>query len=395
MTAYDLGAMIVAMGRTGAARAVALALALIAWPAEAQDLPEGLGVVVFDDRVSRFGYVPTRSPSGTPLRWAGGCVFVRPHLAGTTHIDGDREQDIIAGVLDHWQAATRHCGYLRLELEAPEAGEVALDYVNRILFREDRWCRPATGDHAEQCHNPASSALATLIFIDRPGDPNDGVIVDADIEVNAVDFSVGVCDGTTGRCVTEGTPPLVQDLANTLTHEVGHLLGFEHTCWAGSGPAPRDADGVPVLACSSLDLPREAIEATMFNFIDVGETHKATLEPMDIDAFCETYPLGMDPGTCGPAMRLDAGVDGGSPDDGGVDASASPDGASAPDAGGQTDVGSQLEDASRRGSGTSAGGCTVGQTREAPSRMIAPVIVLAATLIQRRARQRRSIKRVR
>src|SRR5690349_14686577 len=44
---------------------------------------DGIGHVEWDS-VAEF--TPTRTPSGTPLRWAGSCVFLRPHAAGAADI---------------------------------------------------------------------------------------------------------------------------------------------------------------------------------------------------------------------------------------------------------------------------------------------------------------------
>ena len=61
-------------------------------------------------------------------------------------------------------------------------------------------------------------------YINKRGDPSDGVIVDADIEMNAVNnqfVEIGkTLPASDGRNQT--------DLENTLTHEIGHLLGLDH-----------------------------------------------------------------------------------------------------------------------------------------------------------------------
>jgi MYXO-CTERM domain-containing protein len=329
----------------------------IASTASADDLPPGIGRIVFHgNRVVRFAYVPERTSSGVPIHWPGSCVFVRPHSAGTTHIAGDTEQTVIADVLEHWQASTRSCGYLNLMLEPPEAGEVGLDYVNRIIFREDRWCQPATATRAEICHDPMVGAVTSLLYVDTPGAADDGTILDVDIEINAVDYSVGICDGL--RCTTSGTQPIIQDLANQLTHELGHLLGLGHTCWTETTPPPTDTDGTPIPLCSDPDLSFDARTATMFPISVPEETRKASLAPRDIEDFCEIYPLADDPDSCTPSMPRDAGPPGrdAGPDagtdasppvgdagtdlgrDGGVQDAATPDGS-------QDDLGTPLPDA--------------------------------------------------
>ena len=56
-----------------------------------------------------------------------------------------------------------------------------------------------------------------------------------------------------------------QDLQNALTHEMGHLIGLDHTCWSGptSGmPDPLDNIGNPVPECNAASADVQA--TTMF-----------------------------------------------------------------------------------------------------------------------------------
>src|SRR5262245_61553938 len=108
--------------------------------------------------VSGSDFAPTRSSSGTPLRWAGSCVFLRPHAAGAADVPGGFEPAITAAA-QAWEDATRACGYLQFQLEPAAPCEVGLDYVNCIVVREDRWCRPATADQPERCYDPSAAAI--------------------------------------------------------------------------------------------------------------------------------------------------------------------------------------------------------------------------------------------
>jgi MYXO-CTERM domain-containing protein len=260
-------------------------------------------------------FAPTRSSSGTPLRWARSCVFLRPHAAGAADVPGGFDAAIAAAAVG-WEDATRACGYLQLQLEPAEPCEVGLDYVNCIVVREDRWCRPAQDGQPERCHDPSAAAITTLFFVDDPGSPDDGVIVDADIEINAVDYGLAVCGDQPGCTSTGGG--VVTDLQNVVTHELGHLLGLDHTCWAGPpGAGPLDGDGVPVPPCAPESaLPPEVTGATMYNFTDPGEIEKRTPEPDDVDGFCDAYPLAADPMICEPVPAPDP-PDPDPPDDGG------------------------------------------------------------------------------
>lgn len=82
---------------------------------------------------------------------------------------------------------------------------------------------------------------------------SDGSISDADIELNGEFFTWS----------TKEIPgPNEVDLRNTLTHEIGHFIGFDHS-----------------------SLP----EATMFASAPLGETSKRTLAEDDLDGVCAVY----------------------------------------------------------------------------------------------------------
>lgn len=84
--------------------------------------------------------------------------------------------------------------------------------------------------------------------------PNTGAISDADIHINSEFYEFADDpEPDSGKA----------DLQNTLTHEVGHLLGFAHSM---------------------------VIEATMFGGAELGETHKRTLHEDDIALLCLSYP---------------------------------------------------------------------------------------------------------
>jgi len=272
---------------------------------------DGVGMLQQPLRVGLHPFVPTRNSQGTPVHWAGGCVFVRPDAADLLDVPGTDERAATQHAVGNWVTPTRACGYLQLVLEAPEAGEVGLDGVNRVIYRQDTWCRPGQEGGPPRCYDEGAIGLTTLFYVDLPGAPDDGAILDADIELNAVNYSFGAAGSG-----------VQADLENILTHELGHFLGLDHTCWAGLPPAPLDGDGLPVPSCApGGSLAPEVLDATMYPFSDPGETKKRSLEADDIEGFCARYPLASDPGTCAPVMRpapdaglVDAGLNGGSED---------------------------------------------------------------------------------
>jgi hypothetical protein len=245
-------------------------------------------VVVIHDEFVRTG--PT--PGGEYLRWKSGCAKLGIAAEGTRAVAGDTERAVFDSVLAEWNDNVAACSYMNVVSEGPLADqEVGTDRINVLKFRDVTWCRPAIDDDPARCYSPQSAGITTVVYVDDPGNPRDGEIVDADIELNGVDFAISV-EGVTlddGSCLA--------DLANTLTHEVGHLLGIEHTCRVAGDPPRVDDQGNDVPLCSATSDPL-ITEATMYNFQSCGETKKQSLSPDDIDAICGTYPIADDPQEC-------------------------------------------------------------------------------------------------
>jgi len=124
--------------------------------------------------------------------------------------------------------------------------ELGLDNQNLIIFRSSQ-----SGE--QWPHDPEALALTTVTFCenDTPSCPA-GTIVDADVEFNEVLYTF-----------TTGDNGPLNDLENTLTHELGHLLGFEHSASPSS---------------------------TMFAVAPAGERAKRDLSELDERGLCEAYP---------------------------------------------------------------------------------------------------------
>ena len=259
----------------------------------AKDLSQRTHVVVEDVKVMAYppGYVRTGPTKANHyLYWESGCVFITLDEAGAMQVPGDLEFQAIDRSIAAWNNGSASCSYMQLMSDGRKPVEVGRDNVNVIKFREVSWCRPATKDDPARCHPESAAGITVATYVDDASSSRDGAIVDADIELNGVNFTIAV-DGQ-----TTGTASCVAELQNTLTHELGHLLGLEHTCLA-PGDDPRiDHEGRPVPQCSQAS--NEQQEATMFNFQECGETKKETLTPDDIAGVCGIYPLAMSPNTC-------------------------------------------------------------------------------------------------
>jgi len=268
------------------------------------DLDQREHIVVDSMRVLAMpaGFVRTGpTKAGNSLFWESGCVFFTVDSDGTKALPGDREQEIIDASVESWNVASATCSYLTLKKSGTAKKEVGKDYTNVIKIRDSSWCRPKIKDDPPRCYNDAAAGITTAVFVDDARSARDGAIVDADVEINGVNFAIS--DGG----VTLSTEGCKAELQNTLTHELGHLVGLEHPCLAPGDPQRVDDNGQPVPSCGSPTLSAAIINATMYNFQDCGETKKETLEADDIGFLCKVYPKADDPGTC---AKVEASVPG-------------------------------------------------------------------------------------
>jgi len=173
------------------------------------------------------------------------------------------------------------------------AGFVGMDYHNRMIFRQDEWCRdpPPRNPDDPPCYDPSALAITSVFQL-----KNTGEILDADMEINAHGF-------TWGDFVAhpEQFESNTQDLQGTVTHEFGHVIGLDHTCFSPGAtfsdgkPVPRPLDnlGNPVPDCSDGDLPPIITQATMYVSVasPAAEVELRSLSPDDAQAACEIYSV--------------------------------------------------------------------------------------------------------
>ena len=289
---------------------------------DAMDLAQRAHTVVDDVVVlaGPAGFVRTGpTKAGHALYWESGCIFVTLDSAGTTAIAGPQEFPIIDLSIATWNTDTNTpaCSYMKVVSQGQAPVEVGgKDNLNVIKFRDPCsdplghcWCRPAIRDDPMRCYPSAAAGITTATYVDDASSSRDGAIVDADIELNGVDFAISIAGQTTS------TAGCKSELQNTLTHELGHLHGLEHTCLAPGDPPRTNDKGQPVPQCSQTSDPA-ILDATMYNYQDCSETKKESLEPDDTAAICATYPTANDPKTCAPVTPVGAGCcdAGGQPD---------------------------------------------------------------------------------
>ena len=142
----------------------------------------------------------------------------------------------------------------------------------------------------------------------------DGTIIDADLDFNAVDFHF--YDADRGSAPVGARAPV--DLWNTVTHELGHVMGLEHPCSLFSGAIAAcviDGQASAVPTCSEVELTRltdahfqTIYESTMYPTSAPGETTKRVPHADDVAGVITAYPKVSDPRTCSlPTVARTAG----------------------------------------------------------------------------------------
>ena len=250
---------------------------------------------------SAGAWVRSRTEKGTPVFWPASCVFIVPDEAGSLDMPLETVLQVIDRTIANWQTPSLGRAYLRLQREAPAKKETLYDKTHVIKFRDgSRFCRPADGGKEEVCYSAQATAITTIFYNSAPGKPADGTILDADIELNQVNFTfVNLPAATQARPGTSRA-----DLENTLTHELGHLQGLDHICRDSATLGdPVDGNGQPIPDCIEVRQNpvkfRELLEATMYNFTEsAAEIKKRTPEADDQNALSAVYPTDKDPKQC-------------------------------------------------------------------------------------------------
>jgi hypothetical protein len=224
-------------------------------------------------------YVRTTTSTGAPMYWNRTVLDITAYVGDP--LPGLEDGEILRAAraaAATWSRGQVPCTSIELRIGSVELDDasVGLDGQSRLTFRRQQWCRVPRAE-GEPCYDPFALAV-TSVFARR----TDGEILDADIELNG--------QYPWGDLVRQPQPgENAQDLQNTLTHELGHYIGLDHTCsLSGERPGQVDDQGHPVPSCTRAN---EGIRATtMFAAVIPGDVDRRSLSQDDMRAVCEVYP---------------------------------------------------------------------------------------------------------
>jgi MYXO-CTERM domain-containing protein len=201
--------------------------------------------------------------TGNELYWPSSCVGISLQKDGGAYVPFKYFEQAAQKALVEWSDVPCDSGTATISFS--QLDNVACDDAeyndggtnsNAIVFQDTKW---------EYTSVDNNLAKTTVTF-----DADTGEILDADIEINQANNDFTVSDET-----------IEFDLQSILTHEVGHLIGLDHS------PDP---------------------DATMYATYEMGTTDQRSIEADDIDAVCAIYPPGRK-ASCSPQPRGGLGID--------------------------------------------------------------------------------------
>jgi hypothetical protein len=147
------------------------------------------------------------------------------------------------------------------------------DTTSVVVVRDRSWC-PDRAPNRDACYEPSRLAITHLYPNEQPGSSRDGELDEADIEVNAVNVAWSL----------DGEVPGTRSLRAVLTHELGHVLGLDHSC------APDPSMGTPGSPLRPSCRDESARRSIMYpDAIEDGREPVVAPGPAETAALCDLY----------------------------------------------------------------------------------------------------------
>jgi hypothetical protein len=247
------------------------------------------------------GYVRYTSDGGKMFKWPQSCVVMQVF---PEDLVGMMSRSEIMGAIEAsaaaWSKGSNSCTYLDIMVSSSDAAtpRAVNDGHNNVVFRTETWCKL---NAKNECDPSVAYDAAALALTSVSASTTSGIIRDADIEVNAHHFS---WTDLVMHPDLRGAGQSFHDLQNAVTHEMGHVIGLDHTCFL-QPPAPLDQNGNPIPDCASAS--PDVLATTMFPSANPGDIDKRTLAPDDVQGVCDIYPIAQDPKSCVPPSAPSGG----------------------------------------------------------------------------------------
>ena len=254
------------------------------WAQRVGSLTAVLAVVSFAPPA--LAYVRAVTGVGVPAWWRSSSITMQLDVTSPPPVlSADQFASAAVLAAQAWSHDAIACTSVSISIEKDlsDTLEAGRDGKNVMLFHRDRWCRLSASEDPEglSCYAPNALAITTLTKQTSTGE-----IVDADMEINAANYEWG------DLVANPELAGAVVDFQNTVTHELGHVIGLAHPCLLpGDTSAPLlDNHGSPQLECADPAVPATVIDATMYPAVPLSDVERRTLSPDDTQAACDIYP---------------------------------------------------------------------------------------------------------